>query len=112
MNNVENFEGDIPIAVGVFQNKVVLKFPRAVEFVEIDQQNCLDIAEAMAACAMELKGEVPKAGQALKKELFDRYREKLINRVTIMFNSRREQKKIANRKLATEVVEVCLREVF
>ena len=107
---------DFEIAVGVEDNKIVLKIGRVYEsnvdilcIVPIDIQNALDIAEAIAAKAFECRGEIPTASKALKADLAEKHAKKLVPRVSHMLRS------LSNKPLqyrAQEVVAACLTEVF
>lgn len=102
----------IDIAVGTLNDKVVLKFPHAIEYVELDAQNCMDISEAMASAAFEIKHGLPAAGPALKAELVEKHRMQLTQVIAFNLNSTREDKTISNGRLAQDVVETCLKAVF
>jgi len=102
----------IDVAVGVVGGKVVLKFPHAVEYVEMDAQNTLDIAEEMSRCAFLLRDEVPAAGPTLKASMVERHHQTLVPRVTLMLASLRADAATSDGEVAAAVVEACLREVF
>jgi hypothetical protein len=74
--------------------------------------DALVFSTLLADLAFEAETALKPAGPALKAELVERHRVKLINRLTLIFNDQREKRTIANRALAKRAVEVMLAEVF
>lgn len=102
----------VSVAVKMEDGKVILVFDRDVAHIEIEPENCLDIAEAMSAAAFECKEKVQPVGQALKASLVERHRDKLIPRIALMLGSLRQDKKKSDGYLAEQFVSVMLGEVF
>lgn len=97
-------------------NKVVLRLTApGVPPIEIpmDPQAAFEGGEAMArmAHAVRFPHETLKTDQSyiaeqVRARTTEHYRHFLVNRVKLMFNSLREDKKWSNQKLAEEVVDV------
>ena len=102
----------VQVAVKGEDGKVVLKFDRSVNHVEMDPGNALDIAEAMSTAAFECREGVKPAGPALKAELVEKHRMTLTQRLALMLNSTRSDTRISNGQLAKSLVDTCLSEVF
>jgi len=108
------------VNIGVVDKQVVLLFsakpdfssPMPVDRWVLDPRECLDISEAMATAAFTAREELKPVGPALKAELVERHRMKLTQRLALVLNSTRENKKVSNGKLAQELVEIMLKEVF
>jgi hypothetical protein len=75
-------------------------------------EQALQFSTLVADLAFEADTGLKAAGPAIKSELIDRHREKLTNRLAVIMNSQREKRTISNRKLAKQLVDVCLSEVF
>jgi len=69
-------------------------------------------AGLMADLAYEADEGLKPAGKGLKAALIERARVKLTARVALMLRSMREDKTISHAKIAQEVVDVCLKEVY
>lgn len=102
----------VEIAIRSEDGLVILKFDRDVGYIEIDPTNCLDICEAMATAAFESRDGVKPVGKALKSELIERHRMKLTQRIALILNGSRENLTLTNGRLAQQLVEVMLKEVF
>jgi len=102
----------IQVAVKGEDGRVVLKFDRDINYLEMEPTNAFDIAEAMCTAAFECRDGVKPAGPALKAELIDRHRLTLTQRLALMLNSTRTDVRISNGQLAKSLVDTCLSEVF
>ena len=103
--------GPVDVAIGVLDDKVVLRFEHALEYIELDAVNALDISEAIAALAFKLRNGVEPAGPALKASLVERHHDKLVPRVALMLASMRDQGK-SDGYAAEQIVTSMLAEVF
>jgi hypothetical protein len=65
-----------------------------------------------ADLAYEADTGLKPAGTGLKAALVERARIKLATRVALMLRSMREDKTISHQKIAQEVVDACLKEVY
>lgn len=65
-----------------------------------------------ADLAYEIETGLKAAGAGLKAALIERARVKLTARVALMLRSMREDKTISHAKIAQEVVDACLKEVY
>lgn len=74
--------------------------------------DALTMSALIADLAFEAESGLKSAGSALKAELVERHRVKLVNRLSTVFNSMREKKTTSNRQLAKQVVDICMGEVF
>jgi hypothetical protein len=80
-----------------------------------DQQTAqpvLDLCMAVMDSVYEACGHLKPAGGAAKHELVERHRRTLTRRLGVVLNSMREKKAVSNGKLAKEVVDICLHEIF
>lgn len=102
----------VSVAVKMENGKVILMFDRDVGHIEIEPENCLNIAEAMSAAAFEATEKLRPAGPALKAQLIERHRDKLIPRIALMLGSLRQDKKKSDGYLAEQFVSTMLGEVF
>ena len=103
---------NVQVAVKGEDGKVILKFDRDINYLEMGPQNAFDIAEAMSTAAFECRDGVKPAGPALKAELIERHRMALTQRLALMLNSTRNDVRIGNGQLAKSLVDTCLSEVF
>jgi len=102
----------VQVAVKGEDGKVILKFDRDINYLEMEPQNTFDIAEAMCSAAFECRDGVKPVGTALKAELVERHRMRLTQRLSLVMNGSRENRTISNAKLAQQLVDICLAEVF
>jgi hypothetical protein len=75
-------------------------------------QAAVSTALAVVDAVYELRGDIKPAGGAAKHELIERHRNTLTQRLRVILNSQREQRVVSNSKLAKELTEVMLKEVF
>lgn len=102
----------VEMTIGPRDGKVIQRFKTPMEEVIYDPDNAISIAEAMANAAFEAREGVKPASDALKAELVERHRMTLTHRITHMLATARHDKKKTDGRLAQDVVEACLREVF
>lgn len=108
------------VKIGHEGGKVQLLFSRSHEFLDparidqwtLDPTECLEICEAMATTAFEARDGVKPVTGALKAELVERHRMKLTQRVAMMMGTLRHDKTKSDGRIAQDVVEACLKEVF
>ena len=105
-------DDSMDVAVGVFDDKVVLKFPHPIEHIALDGQNSIDIARAMTDAAMELRDGVKPVGDTLKAELIDRHRDTLIPRINMLLGTQRENRVITNGRLSMQIIDIVFSEIF
>lgn len=98
--------------VSVFDSKVVQHFPYALEYLALEAEEAIRLGMVLIDRAYEAKGELKPADGAVKHELVERHRKTLTRRLEVMLNSLREAKKVSNAKLAKELVETMLKDVF
>jgi hypothetical protein len=97
-------DGKTEVAVGDENRKVVLRFPKPVNYIAMDPENALAICGAMMKSALYCKtGRMPRSqtveqlmgdlrGQ-FKKDITKEHREVLIKRCLMMMDSLERQKK-------------------
>jgi len=105
-------ENESAIAVGRNGNKVVLRFPKLVEWVVLDAENARQVAEAIARCAYAAHyGVEPQAGRST---IADEKVVALVRRVSIMLNSfmNKGMKPGATAREAQALVDTILAEVL
>jgi hypothetical protein len=78
----------------------------------LSASDALKFSTLLADLAFEADTGLKAAGPALKSELVDRHRKTLINRISTMLNSQRENRLLTNNGLAKQLVDVMLSEVF
>lgn len=108
------------VHVGNDGGKVVLLFssdPQGNHPVEInrwyvDPAEAIPITEAIARHAFEADTSLKPVGDSLKASLVERHRMTLTQRLSVMLNSMRDDKSITNGKLAQNMVDAMLKEVF
>lgn len=103
---------NVEMAVGQDKGNVILKFKDPVDLVEFEPQNAIDVAMAMTDAAFECRDGVKPAGDTLKAELIERHRMTLTNRFAMMIGTMRGDIKRTNGKIAQELVEAALKEIF
>ena len=86
--------------------------PVAIDRWIMDPVECLEITEAMATAAFEARDGVKPVSSALKAELVEKHRMKLTARVAVMLGTLREDKTRSNGRVAQDVVDACLLEIF
>lgn len=74
--------------------------------------DALTFSTLLADLAFEAETGLKAAGSAVKAELIERHRAKLADRLTVVLGSVRERKTTSNRKLAKQMVDIVLAEVF
>jgi hypothetical protein len=74
--------------------------------------DALAFSTLLADLAFEAETGLKAAGPAVKAELIERHRVKLVDRLTVVLNSVREKKTTTNRGLAKQAVDIVLAEVF
>jgi hypothetical protein len=77
----------------------------------LSTSDALTLSTLVADLAFETDSGL-KAPAALKAELIERHRSKLVDRLGVVFNSMREKKTTSNRQLAKQVVDICMHEIF
>ena len=78
----------------------------------LDPKECLVISEAMATAAFEADTTMKPVGPALKASIIEGHRMKLTQRVAIMLGSLRGDKLKTDGRVAQDIIEVCLKEIF
>ncbi len=102
----------VSIAIKCENGKVVSEFSRQIDTWVCDPSNMLTICEALAAAAFEAQGDVKPVGPALKAQLVEKHRDKLIPRVALMLGSLRHDKLKSDGYIAEQIVSTMLAEVF
>lgn len=109
-------EGSTIIMVAAVGDKVVLQFPKAVQWAAVDGQTAVSVGEAMARAAHKIRyGREPASNadvlaHEIKRRAVDEVRERLITRTILILRTMQEK----NRRLdlqAAEVVDRILQEV-
>lgn len=78
----------------------------------LSASDALTFSALLADLAFEADTGLKAVGPAQKAELIERHRVKLVDRLTVVLNSQREKKTTTNRKLAKQVVDIVLADVF
>lgn len=108
--------GATTAAVGIRDGQVVVQFPSAVQWVGVDPQTAVNIGEAMARAAFEIRnGRPPRDDvgvlqEEIKKKATDILRASMITRAEIILRQLLERGRKPN-YIATELVDRMLQEV-
>lgn len=108
--------GATTAAVGIRDGQVVVQFPTAVQWVAVDPQTAVNIGEAMARTAFEIRNGRPPADDVavlqgeIKKKATDVLRKSMITRSEIILRQLLERGRKPN-YIATELVDRMLQEV-
>lgn len=93
-------DGKTEVAIGIERGRVLMIFPKAIQWIGLDPENAIGIAGNMAKCAYEVKMNTPADDVALsqifgeiRKEVTREHRKTLVNRVILMMRSMEEQKR-------------------
>jgi hypothetical protein len=78
----------------------------------LSASDALAFSTLLADLAFEADTGLKAAGPALKAELIERHRVKLTDRLTVVLNTAREKKATSNRRLAKQMIDIMLAEVF
>jgi hypothetical protein len=105
-------DGKVDMVLGVHEGKVLMRFKEPMQEILFDHDNAINVSMALADLAFECRDDVKPASSALKAELVDRHRMTLVNRLAVVFNGQREDKKLSNGQLAQKVTDIMLAEVF
>ena len=103
---------NVTVAIKGENGKVIIEFSESIRHWVTDPENCLLIAEAMAAAAFECKGGVQPAGPALKASIVDRHHDKMVPRIALMLGSMRGDKKKSDGYIAEQITSTLLAAVF
>lgn len=104
--------GKVEMVIGHEGGKVFQRFKKRMEVVLYDPENAIDVARAITDHAFECRDGVKPVGDTLKAELIERHRKTLTTRISLILNSTRENRTVSNLKLAQQLVEICLAEIF
>lgn len=95
---------------------IIQTFKTFTNRVEYDVESARDVAAFLAELANELQGTGHEPGVnmggALKDDLVERNRMKCTQRAAVMMNSMREDKKLTNGQIGSELVDMIFREVY
>lgn len=105
-------DGNVEMIIDKRDGKVIQRFNRPMEEVVYEPQNAIDVACAMTDAAFEARDGVKPAGETLKSELIERHRMLLTQRFTLVIGSMRCDNKKSNGKMAQELVDIALKEIF
>ena len=102
-------DGKTQVVVGEENGRVVLRFPKAIDFVAFDPENARQVGEAMAKAAYHLHTGLtaPQGRSALSAEL----RMRLVTRATHIIRNLTD-KKILPGRISQEVVDSILSEIY
>ena len=108
------------VRIGVEGGKVLLMFSEDVQGMTpanlsrwaIDPPECLQISEAMATNAFTADTQLKPVGPALKATLVENHRMKLTQRYVRMLASMRSDINVSDGKIAQELVDAALKEIF
>lgn len=102
----------VEMMIGVDKGKVIQRFREPMQEVRYDPANMLEICEALSAAAFEARDGMKPVGDTLKAEIVERHRMTLTQRVSLVLNTIREDRRRSNGQVAKEIVDICLAEVF
>ena len=99
----------VQIAIKSEKGNVILAFNRNVDYIEMEPENALAIAEAITNQAFECKEGVLPVGETLKASLVEKHREKLSPRITLMLSG---MDALSNGQKSLKIVDAMCSEVF
>lgn len=105
-------DGKVEMVIGHEDGKVFQRFKKRMEVILYEPQNAIDVARAITDHAFEARDGVKPVGDTLKAELVERHRRTLTTRLGVIMNSQRDNKVVSNAKLAQQLVDVVLHEIF
>ena len=109
---MSNDTNGIEMHLGIEKGKVIMRFESPQEYIVFDPINIQMIALRLTDLAFEADTGLKPVGDTLKADLIQRHRETLTSRLNLILNSQRENKVLSNGKLAMQLVDVCLSEIF
>lgn len=98
--------------VSTFDRKVIQHFPHPLEWIALEGEEAIALGMCLMDRAYEARPDLKPVDNNKKHEFIERHRKTLTRRLEVILNSTREKKTTSNAKLAKELVEVMLREVF
>ena len=107
MTEAASETGNINIGIGIVKGRVVMDLHERTNQIHFDPENARLVAEELARRAYEARfGPRPTGSGSMVAEAM---RKKLVTRVSLMLRSGAEQR-WSNGKMATAIVDACLRE--
>ena len=113
---------DLECQVVARSGKIVLLFSRRkpngdrvaskTDNFDLPVKDAAKFAQLVTDLAFEEDTGLKPASETLKAELIERHRTTLTQRVAVMLGTIREDKRLSNGKVAQDIVEACLREIF
>ncbi len=102
-------DGKTSVAVGEENGRVVLRFPKPIDFAAFDPENARQVGEAMAKAAYHLHTgkKAPDGRSALSAEL----KMRLVTRATHIIRNLTDKKVLPGR-ISQEVVDSILSEIY
>lgn len=116
-----DIRNDLEMQIVAREGKVMLLFsirrsgelvPAKTDHMLLPPQAAMQAAELLANLAFEADTSLKPVGPALKAELVQRHRDKLIPRLSLMLNSLRENRTVSNGQLATQIMDAVCSEIF
>ena len=99
----------VELAIKNDNGMVIIQLSRLVNYVEIDPDNALKIAEAITDSAFEAMHKVKPLGDTLKAALVEKHREKLIPRISLMLKG---MNNLSDGQKSIKIVDAVCSEVF
>ena len=116
-----NINNDLQMQIVAREGKVILLFSverdgnkvaANTDHMMLPPDAALRAAEVLANVAFEADTNLKPVGPALKAELVQKHREKLIPRIALMLGSLRENRMMSNGQIATQIMDAVCSEVF
>ena len=113
MSEAQQNTGNVDVAVGVVQGKVVAKWHQPTNQIVFDPQNAFEVGEALARAGHEARfGTKPAAdasyiAEQVRARVTEELRDHMVARVALVLPQLMERKWTPGRT-ALEVVDICL----
>jgi glycine cleavage system protein P-like pyridoxal-binding family len=104
-------KASVQMAIGIEGGKVIQRFKEPMLEVHYMPQNAIDIAGALADCGFEAMNGVKPVAGALKTELIERHRDKLIQRFPLVLRSMLDSGK-TDGYISKELIDIAFKEIF
>ena len=104
--------GKVEMHLSIEGGRVVMRFQEPMQMIVFDPPNIQEIACRLTDLAFEAQSGLKPVNKTLKADLIQRHMEKLVPRLSLMFGTWREDKKVSDGQLAKKFVDICFHEIF
>ncbi len=105
-------DGKVDMTLYINQGKVIQRFEHSMEEVVYEPTNARAVAMTLCDLAFEADTGMKAAGDTIKADLIERHRMTCTQRGANMLGTMRSDVKVTNGRLAQDLVEMVLKEIF